>query len=63
MNKVEQIVTREVERLGYRLISLERDGDDIMAFCRKGSFGREACFWFEIDNGKIYFVKEVSGSV
>ena len=59
MTKLESMINRELDRMGYRLISLERDGDDVMAFCRKGSFGREACFWFEIDNGKIYFVKEV----
>jgi len=62
MTKLENIIGKEVERLGYRLISLERDGDDIMAFCRKGSFGREACLWFEIEDGKIYFVKDVSGT-
>lgn len=62
MTKLESMINRELDRMGYRLISLERDGDDVMVFCRKGSFGREACFWFEIDNGKIYFVKEVSGS-
>lgn len=60
MTKLEQIIDFEVFNMGYRLVSVERDGDDIMAFCRKGSFGREACFWFEIEDGKIYFVKEVS---
>lgn len=59
MTKLEQVINFEVDMMGYRLISLERDGDDIMAFCRKGSFGREACFWFEIEDGRIYFVKEV----
>ena len=60
MTKAERIVTREVERFGFRLISLERDGDDLLAMCQKGSFGRQACFMFTIEEGKIYFVKDVS---
>lgn len=61
MSKLESIVTKEVERHGFRLITLERDGNDVMAFCRKGSFGNEVCFMFSIEDGRVYFVKMMEG--
>jgi len=61
MTKLENIVTKEVERHGFRLVSMERDGDDVMAFCRKGSFGEEKCFVFEIEDGRVYLIKTMEG--
>jgi len=63
MTKLENMITKEVERHGFRLISMERDGDDVMAFCRKGSFGEEKCFVFEIEDGRVYLTKTMKGEI
>ena len=60
-SKVETAILKEVERHGYRLVSAERDGDDIMAFCRKGSFGKGMCFMFSIEDGRVYLIKTMEG--